>query len=239
MKQIRFLCVVLSVSVLSLTGCANMKDLSDEQASEIAEYAAGVLLQDSDKYPYRLITKEDEDGESTPTATPLVTPTPSETPAVTEEPSAATQTSADAKEQATDTPKKEVSMNDLLHADGVDVSYTSHRLSDKYGSSEIRAEQGKKMLLVFFSVKNNSGVKKKVNFANRKNITYQVDVDGAQYFSQPCLLENELDYLDTTIAKGKEKTAILVFQVDKSAANASSITLSMEEGDNKASVKIK
>ena len=61
MRQIRFLCAVLAVSVLSLTGCADIKNLSEEQENEIAEYAAGVLLQNSDKYSYRLITKEEKE----------------------------------------------------------------------------------------------------------------------------------------------------------------------------------
>ena len=61
MRQIRFLCTVLAVSVLSLTGCADIKNLSEEQENEIEEYAAGVLLQNSDKYPYRLITKKEKE----------------------------------------------------------------------------------------------------------------------------------------------------------------------------------
>ena len=75
MRQIRFLCAVLAVSVLSLTGCADIKNLSEEQENEIAEYAAGVLLQNSDKYPYRLIAKEEKEVTETPTPMPA-TPTP-------------------------------------------------------------------------------------------------------------------------------------------------------------------
>ena len=70
MRQIRFLCAVLAVSVLSLTGCADIKNLSEEQENEIAEYAAGVLLQNSDKYSYRLITKEEKEVTETPTPMP-------------------------------------------------------------------------------------------------------------------------------------------------------------------------
>ena len=75
MRQIRFLCAVLAVSVLSLTGCADIKNLSEEQENEIVEYAAGVLLQNSDKYPYRLIAKEEKEVTETPTPMPA-TPTP-------------------------------------------------------------------------------------------------------------------------------------------------------------------
>lgn len=39
--------------------------------------------------------------------------------------------------------QKEVSLDDLYHLKGVSVLYTSYRLADKYGSSQIRAEQGK------------------------------------------------------------------------------------------------
>ena len=39
--------------------------------------------------------------------------------------------------------------------------------------------------------------------------------------------------------KLQSQKAVLVFQVDKNATNASSIDLSIEEGNNKTSVKMK
>ena len=234
MRQIRFLCAVLAVSVLSLTGCADIKNLSEEQENEIAEYAAGVLLQNSDKYPYRLITKEEKEVTETPTPMPA-TPT-----------SAAAQASDAPQESqpeqtaaAPEDSKKEVSLDDLYHLKGVSILYTSYRLADKYGSSQIRAEQGKKLLVAEFSLKNNSGAKKKVKLIDRRKISYQLNVDGTTYSPQISLLENQLDYLEATIAKGKSQKAVLVFQVDKNATNASSIDLSIEEGNNKTSVKMK
>ena len=229
MRQIRFLCAVLAVSVLSLTGCADIKNLSEEQENEIAEYAAGVLLQNSDKYPYRVT--------ETPTPMPA-TPTPTSAAA---QASDAPQESQ--PEQTAATPedsKKEVSLlDDLYHLKGVSILYTSYRLADKYGSSQIRAEQGKKLLVAEFSLKNNSGAKKKVKLIDRRKITYQLNVDGTTYSPQISLLENQLDYLETVIAKGKSQKAVLVFQVDKNATNASTIDLSIEEGNSKASVKMK
>ena len=87
--------------------------------------------------------------------------------------------------------------------------------------------------------KNNSGAKKKVKLIDRRKITYQLNVDGTTYSPQISLLENQLDYLEAVIAKGKSQKAVLVFQVDKNATNASSIDLSIEEGNNKTSVKMK
>ena len=135
--------------------------------------------------------------------------------------------------------QKEVSLDDLYHLKGVSILYTSYCLADKYGSSQIRAEQGKKLLVAEFSLKNNSGAKKKVKLIDRRKISYQLNVDGTTYSPQISLLENQLDYLEATIAKGKSQKAVLVFQVDKNATNASSIDLSIEEGNNKTSVKMK
>lgn len=231
MRQIRFLCAVLAVSVLSLTGCADIKNLSEEQENEIAEYAAGVLLQNSDKYPYRLITKEEKEVTETPTPTP--------TSAAAQASDAPQESQPEQTAAAPEDSKKEVSLDDLYHLKGVSILYTSYRLADKYGSSQIRAEQGKKLLVAEFSLKNNSGAKKKVKLIDRRKISYQLNVDGTTYSPQISLLENQLDYLEATIAKGKSQKAVLVFQVDKNATNASSIDLSIEEGNNKTSVKMK
>lgn len=231
MRQIRFLCAVLAVSVLSLTGCADIKNLSEEQENEIAEYAAGVLLQNSDKYSYRLITKEEKEVTETPTPTP--------TSAAAQASDAPQESQPEQTAAAPEDSKKEVSLDDLYHLKGVSILYTSYRLADKYGSSQIRAEQGKKLLVAEFSLKNNSGAKKKVKLIDRRKISYQLNVDGTTYSPQISLLENQLDYLEATIAKGKSQKAVLVFQVDKNATNASSIDLSIEEGNNKTSVKMK
>ena len=238
MRQIRFLCTVLAVSVLSLTGCADIKNLYEEQENEIAEYAAGVLLQNSDKYPYRLITKKEKEVTETPTPMPA-TPTPTPTSAAAQASDAPQESQPEQTAAAPEDSKKEVSLDDLYHLKGVSVLYTSYRLADKYGSSQIRAEQGKKLLVAEFSLKNNSGAKKKVKLIDRRKITYQLNVDGTTYSPQISLLENQLDYLETVIAKGKSQKAVLVFQVDKNATNASSIDLSIEEGNNKTSVKMK
>lgn len=234
MRQIRFLCTVLAVSVLSLTGCADIKNLSEEQENEIAEYAAGVLLQNSDKYPYRLITKKEKEVTETPTPMPAT-----QTSAAAQASDAPQESQPEQTAAAPEDSKKEVSLDDLYHLKGVSVLYTSYRLADKYGSSQIRAEQGKKLLVAEFSLKNNSGAKKKVKLIDRRKITYQLNVDGTTYSPQISLLENQLDYLETVIAKGKSQKAVLVFQVDKNATNASSIDLSIEEGNNKTSVKMK
>ena len=186
------------------------------------------MLQNSDKYPYRLITKEEKEVTETPTPMPA-TPTP--TSAAAQASDAPQESQPEQTAAAPEDSKKEVSLDDLYHLKGVSILYTSYRLADKYGSSQIRVAE--------FSLKNNSGAKKKVKLIDRRKISYQLNVDGTTYSPQISLLENQLDYLEATIAKGKSQKAVLVFQVDKNATNASSIDLSIEEGNNKTSVKMK
>ena len=118
------------------------------------------LLQNSDKYSYRLITKRrkggyrnaDTDAGDTDTNIGSCTGV-----------RRTTGIAAGTDSSCTGRFQKEVSLDDLYHLKGVSILYTSYRLADKYGSSQIRAEQGKKLLVAEFSLKNNSGAKKRLN----------------------------------------------------------------------------
>ena len=58
MKRNGIFILLTILSILSLTGCADLSDLTEEQSNLIAQYSAGVLLRYSDSYERRLITKE-------------------------------------------------------------------------------------------------------------------------------------------------------------------------------------
>lgn len=241
MKRTRILCLILAVSVISLTGCMDVKDMSEEQSDLVAEYAAGVLLRYSDKYERRLITKEQHEKQdeaevtaSPPVATPPATPAP-----VT---SAATEPTASASDasEATAEPVPEVSLDELYQLEGIKVSYDSCRFTKRYGSSQIRADKGQTLFVVTFALKNVSGAGKKVSLMDRRNITYTLDVDGSQYSPGINMLPNGgMDYLETSIAKGKTDKAVLIFQMDAGKQSASSMTLTIEEGNKRTSLKLK
>ena len=58
MKRVGFGIFFILLSMMSLTGCMEAENLTEQQSDLIAEYSAGVLLRYSDKYQHRLITKE-------------------------------------------------------------------------------------------------------------------------------------------------------------------------------------
>ena len=209
----------------------------------MAEYAAGVLLRYSDKYERRLITKEqrekqDEAKVETTTSPPGATPTATSVPE-TADSAAPTASGSDAPKGTTE-PVPEVSLDELYQLDGVQVSYDSCRFTKRYGSSQIRADKGQTLFVVTFALKNVSGAGKEVSLMDRRNITYTLDVDGSQYSPGINMLPNGgMDYLDTSIAKGKTEKAVLIFQMDTAKQSASAMTLTIEEGSKRTSLKLK
>lgn len=234
MKHIRILGLLLIVLTISLTGCMDVKDISEEKADLVAEYAAGVLLRYSDEYEYRLITKDQLKAEG---ATNTAVPTQTSVAA----PTAGSATAGrESGQQPETTQVPEVSLDELYQLDGIQVSYESCEFTKRYKNTEVYAEKGNTLFVVTFALKNISGAAKKVDLMGRKNIQYTLDVDGNQYFPGINILSDDtIDYLKTTIKKGKTKKAVLIFQMDQARASASSANLTIEEGNKKTSIKIK
>lgn len=245
------------MSMVTLSGCMGVKDLSDEHTEMIAEYSAGVLLRYSDEYERRLITaeqilKDQKEGHSTkvPDSTPAaVTPVPESSPvqSVSGTPvsagSPAGEEGAQGEEPAEKDDSTEVALNQLLHIAGVDFSYQSYRFCDKYtekgNDSPIFAEKGNTLLVVSFQVKNTSGRKKKVNLMKRK-IDYPLTIDGNEYLPRISILKNGgLNYLNTVIPKGKTETAVLIYNVASERKNGTEINLVARERKNKTSIQLK
>lgn len=236
MKHIRILCLLLIVSMISLTGCMDVKNISEDKADLVAEYAAGVLLRYSDRYERRLITKEQLARKGVePVEESVETPSPEATPAPT---GAAVGGEAGQQPEATQVP--EVSLDELYQLEGIQISYDSCEFTRQFKNTEVRAGAGETLFVLTFALKNTSGAAKKVDLMNRKNIQYTLGVDGNQYFPGiDMLADGALAYLETTIKKGKTKKAVLIFRMDQERSSASSIHLTIEEGNKRAGINIK
>lgn len=227
MKRNRIAIFVTILSMLSLAGCMDVGDLTEQQSDLIAEYSAGVLLRYSDRYERRLITKEQlkkqerQNGESasaSPTATIQVTPTPT--------PEATAGSSSDG--QPTEVGVPNIGVSEFFQFDGVTVSYHSYKFVKKYGSAQIRAGDGETLCIVSFMLHNTSNKVKKLNLMKKTDISYTLDVDGSEYQPGPSILENGgLNQLITTLKPGKKEEAVLIYRMSKEKKNASSITLTI------------
>lgn len=161
MKNRKWAAICLCVAAMSLSGCAETIELTDEEQNIIAEYAASALLNYDNGYnarfeedaileakaeakerqenrtaqPVPVETQEPETEEPVPTIEPvMVTPTPEpvvETPVPTEEPTPVPET-----ESTPATMKQNrlspYEMGKLFGMEGVEVNYTGFQALDTY-----------------------------------------------------------------------------------------------------------
>lgn len=223
-KYILSLCLCLSI--FTLAGCVESKDLTEEEQDMIAEYSAGVLLQHEDSYDRKLIKQE-----IVLTPEPVVTPDATPAPVETE---ASESVAADGEEDA----GNEMPLNDLYHVAGMKVSYDSYEVCKEY-TPEVVAGPEKRMFVVKYTVKNTTAKPLKINLTKRK-IAYRLNLDGTDYDADPAFLENGgMNFLKTTIKANSSEKAVVVFEIPKTAQNPGSAVLTVKDNDNISTQTIK
>lgn len=217
MKHNRILLLfVMLLSVVTLSGCMDVKDMTEEEADMVAEFSAGVLLRYSDTYRWRLITKEQR--EAGATATPAATPVPTEAP---QEADSSNVTPGAVEGQ--DEPEfQEVALDEIYRLDGVNVLFKGAKSCRKYKNIQVPIHSKERLVVISFDLKNTTSKKKKVNLMKRK-IEYLLDINGESYQLGINLLRGyDMKYLSATIPPKKSIQAVLVYTVPKSAVKKGS-----------------
>lgn len=229
-RQILLLC--LCFSVLMLAGCAQGRNLSEEQQDLVAEYSAGVLLQHEDSYERRLLKQEELAETAQPTVTASSTPksTPSHAP---------DRGSASGEEETV----KEISLNTLYGVPGMDVTYQSYTICREYPKKnsvfQLTAKKGERLLVVKYKVKNTTSKSLKVNLINRQ-IGYTMNLDGTEYEPTIAIQKNGgLNYLKTTIKPHSSQQAIVVYSIPKASSNPEHIVVTVKDKDHIHTLNIK
>ena len=239
-NKILLLSVILS-STVALTGCFNVKNITDEESDLIAEYSAGVLLRYSNNYQWRLLTKEQaskEDG-SDATETPAPSALPTEEPQETADVGspADNMASEDTEPQSTDvgssqdTEMKSVSLNEVYGIKDVDITMDRAKYCKKYKNIQTTSRSDDKLLVITFKLHNTSGTAQKINLMKRE-IDYPLTIGTDTYFLGINILEgNDMKYLNVTIPAGKTVTAALVYTLPSSVKTSDEIHLIVQEKD--------
>ena len=206
MKRLKFL-FILFLS-LSLTGCVQKYNVTDAQSDATAEYMAGLLLKYDKDYEQDLAPIENAADDS-----------------ITEEESSNTSDTDAVNEVETDnSSSSDETLNDytltqVIGESGFSINYKDYILVDTYpeepesASFSLTPREGYQLLVASFTIKNTSDNEKEINLI-RSGITYQLSVNNRSIY-EPLLtlLENDLRYFDLTIAAGKSKKALLIFEV--------------------------
>ena len=204
------LCVITMAVAVSLTGCASVPDLTDEENEMIAQYIAGSILNYDEDYEHGFSYDRS-------VLDPTPSPSPTAVPLVTDSPSSETDTGTDSLSSQTQSPVENVSLAELYNLSGVQIKQTSseRKKSLDTGYSSLSASGGNELLIVHFQIKNTSGAAKKVNLT--KNMPSFSIWQGEKSYGSPLLtiLEGEMQYFNKKISAGASEKAVLVFEVPK------------------------
>lgn len=234
----KLMLMILGLSMLLMTGCANSTQLTDDEEDMIAEYAAGLVLKYDKKYDQALIepTEEQEEPEE---VVPEITPTPSPTPTPAPTKNEITQESG-----SNDKPNTNLQANadftEVIGIKGLTIEYSGYKTVKSYSDPyfTIESEDGKQLVVVNFKVTNTAAKDIVMNLANSE-IAYQLDINTGT-FGKPLLtfLDNDLRFIDTTVEAKKSKDTVLIFSIsEKIDMNVVNVIIS--RNDKTAIVKLK
>lgn len=247
MKKSILILMTTTVAVF-LTACGTkVPALSKMDNNKAAEYMAGEILKNDEDYAFAL----DYDRSvlyATPTPAPTSTPVPS--------PQGKDNSKINAKNGGTSTAgqagaagsdsgtgeapmMQEVSLSDVYGLQGITVNTVSSTLTKSYGKDyeSFVAGDGKKLLIVYFKVKNTTDADRKVNLT--KNAPkYQLSIEGKTVSPSRSMAQGDLQFFESKISAGKSEQGILMFEVDKDATVDGS-SLMVMNGTKQATVSLK
>lgn len=202
----KIMLAVAAASLVTLTGClAGTYPLTDEEQDIIAEYAVTVLLRNDENYTQALIT---------PTPTPEVLPSP--TPTFSPKPTG----TEDGKGGGSKKPGTEVtenaSLSEVYGLEGLSVAYDGYQIVDTLKENSgyiVRAQKGKKLLQVDFTLTNTAGITQEFDFFGQ-DISYLLD-DGGNKSIPAKITGMGIDMLsmETELAAGASCAGCVVFEV--------------------------
>ncbi len=236
--------IMTAVSAVLLTACGtSVPNLSKMDNNKAAEYMAGEILKNDEDYAFALDYDRDV---LNPTPTPMPVKTPAPTPAPKEGGSSTGQgqnsgTDSDGTgSDGTEAPALEqVSVSDVFGINSVSIDVTSSSLKKSYGEDyeSFVAPDGKKLLIVYFKLKNTAGADQKVNLMKDKP-DYRLSAGGKTVAPSHSAAKGDLQYFSDKISAGKSKQGILMFEVDQDI-NLSESSLTITNGAKQATVSLK
>lgn len=220
---------VLSAAVLcmGLTGCGEnaIPDLTDEQVKSIGEYVAVIMMKYDANHRSRLVDLPNLDKKPDVTPEPETTKAPSGMQAADDTP----------VKDSVETPNSYTMEEVLALPEGVTVTYKGQRTCENYpdegeiGSFSLPASEGKKLLVLSFTLNNTSEQEQKIDLLS-SGAVFRVTVNGGR--SKRALsavsLEDMPSYFGTVPANTGKEAVILVEVDEETAAAIESISLNVQ-----------
>ena len=228
-----------------MCGCLQEVPLTDAEMNVVAEYAAGVLLDNDEKFTSSLLSKVEIEKLLTPT--PTLTPVPTPTSIVESSDNNGLASNEQVNHSPTITPlawdSKEVEeqLTQLIGKEEVRLNYKGYTIENSVMSNEyyhLEAKDGKQYIVVEFDVKNQTD-EEYVFDASNKNLTCVLAINtDMRYKASLSMLENDLQYMAITIPAKQTKPAVVIFEVKQENIDTMNLILENDK-DNVVFIKMK
>lgn len=246
MKKKICLLAIMSVSIMCLSACASTKTLEGDNNAIIAQYIAGSVLkfdkhyQDGLVYEYQR-TPEDEDTAIEAKQTINVSDKVEETKSDTKVEDTKNETQVG--DTTEDVKETYCELSDIYKYKNITVDYQKFMTTSSYTGSYsdqafgIEAKSGNQLVVLEFKIKNNGKKKQNVKLI-RSGISYNLQIGEEVHYPILSIVSNDIQYFNSTIAAGKSKKAVLIFEVPKNTKVKNS-TLIVTNVDNVSQVTVK
>lgn len=240
MKRVKKLMVIGMVSCL-LTGCGNViPELTEEEASLIATYAADVTLSHSRESSSRLIDTEAETARLAELSEKIEKMQKKKAleEEQEEESGAKIAEYTSGAGMAGENQQKVENIADFIGLDGFQVSYSGYEIKKTYAADEkeeweptFDATTGKNLLIIKLKVTNISGAPGVADVLS-KDMMFSIEGDdGINSMALVTMLLNDFAFAQDEIDAGESKQYVLITQIDENIAEVGSLSLHMKKGD--------
>lgn len=238
---------------LLLTGCAGEVELSQADSDRVAQYAANLVLKYDRNYKETLLSEKEiyEAKEKLRIAAEkeaelqalLATKNQKEQEQEKEEGSGDTTGGENIETEVVVTH----TLQEVLNIPGLEIQNTGYNIVDEYpesGESEevmavdVRAASGKKLLIMKYTITNNSGNNLECDLFS-KDISCNITVNGTvKADSMLTMLLNDLGTLKMEIEAGTSYEAVQVFEVPENVTAVEQLELNMNMGNETFAIQL-
>lgn len=256
----KLLLLIVVFCTFTLTGCAQLIDLTDEESDVLAEYMAGTVLKYDRNYTDALIEpKKQADttktAEMADTVDETVIDSVEETVVLNnsvkkesiQQVSEGTTSNSLETTSSKEDNKDNETVSKLRYTNkfkngNFSITYNDYKIYDSYPSSNdyfsLETNPDRQIFVVTFQIKNLSDKTEKIDLIN-SGFNYELQVNsGTTYKPKLTLLNNDIQYINMDIAAGKSQEALVVFDVLRDV-DMSKINLIISNQDKTAAVQIK
>lgn len=233
---------IVCMAALLMTGCGVvLPDMTDEEINTIGEYAAITLLKYDVNARSRLVDASVlEELQNTPE--PELPSVPEQEPETKPEP-----------EPATEVPVVDNSVVGEMTAEslesflelpeGVNLSFAEYEVCQSYQEDDqyfsLDASEGKKLLVLHFTLRNASGSDQSINLLAKKN-QYRITVNGSSTRTAlTTMLTNDLATYKGTLGNGASEDVVLLIELSsEELTNVTSISINFKNELNAYTIQV-